>query len=430
MAGLTMTLETSKQTLLNTQLQIQTASHNISNAQNKGYARQKALVESNAAVYTPSGWLGTGATCTQIVETRDQFVEQQLRNAISDESQYTNLTTELSSVQTAFNDNGTTGISLALGAFWDSWDQLIQDPGSLSNQTDVYQAAQSLATAIQSTSERLNTIATDEIPGKLQDTVDTANTLIDKIAELNTAIANNESTGYQANDLRDARYQALSDLTALIPVKYSEDPSGVVTITTTDANGPKEIVSGGTATHITTDDTITGGQFGGLTTALSDLNGYIGRLDDFASSLITEVNTVHNQNGGPDVFAGSDAATITASTDFLSGQASADENTRASDMSSLQDSTITFADGKQSTFSQYLSDIQNQVGTASQQAQTSESFNKALHTQLDKQQQSVSGVSIDEETVDLLQFQQVYQAAAKVIDITAQLLTTVINLVK
>jgi flagellar hook-associated protein 1 len=430
MPGLTLTLETAKQTLLNTQVQIQTASHNISNAGNKGYARQTALVESNAAVYTPSGWLGTGATATQVVETRDQFVEQQLRNAISDESQYTNESTELSSIQTAFNDNGSTGISQALGAFWDSWSQLVQDPGSLSNQTGVYQAAQNLATTIQSTSQRLNTIATDEIPGKLQDTVDQANTLINKIADLNTAIANSESSGFPANDLRDSRYQALSDLSALIPVQYSQDSNGVVTVTTTDQNGPLTIVSGGTATPITTSSTITGGQFGGLTSSLADVNGYIDRLNDFAGTLITQVNTIHNQNGGPDVFTGTDASTITASTDFLSGQSTADENTRASQMSSLQESTITFTDGKQSTFSQYLSDIQNQVGTDSQIAQTNESFNTALHTQLDTQQQSVSGVTIDEETVNLLQFQQVYQAAAKVIDLANQMLSAVINIVQ
>lgn len=429
-AGLMLTLDTAKQTLLNTQIEIQTASHNISNAQDTGYARQQALVVANPAVYTPAGWLGTGANVSQVVELRDQFVEQRLRDANSDLSQYTNVATELGSIQTAFNDDGSTGISQALGAFWDSWDQLVQDPSSLSNQTNVYQAAQSLATTIQSTSQRLTTIATNDIPGQLQDTVNQANTLISKIADLNTAIANSESTSFPANDLRDQRYQALSDLSALIPVKYSEDSTGVVTVTTTDASGPLTIVSGGTATPITTSSTITGGQFGGLTSSLSDLNGYIDRLNDFAGTLITQVNAIHTQNGGPVVFTGTDAATITASTNFLSGQSSADENTRASQMSSLQESTITFTDGKQSTFLQYLSDIQNQVGTDSQQAQTNESFNTALQTQLQTQQQLVSGVSIDEETVDLMQFQQVYQAAAKVVDLTSQMLNALMAVIQ
>jgi flagellar hook-associated protein 1 FlgK len=430
MLGLNLTLDTAKQTLLNTEVQIQTASNNISNAANTGYAKETAVVQSNPDLYTPAGWLGTGATVTNITQSRDQFVEQELRDATSNASQYSNLTTELGSIQTAFNDDGSTGISQALGAFWDSWDQLVQNPSELSNQTSVYQAAQGLASTIQATSQRLTTIATNDIPNQLQDTVNQANTLINQIANLNTAIANNSSVGSQPNALIDQRYQALSSLSSLIPVSYSQNASGVVTVTTTDASGPLTIVQGGTATPISTASTITGGQFGGLTQSLTDLNGYINRLNDFAGTLITQVNQIHTQDGGQAVFSGTDAATITASTDFLQGQTTANETTIASQMSSLQDSTITFTDGKQSTFSQYLSDIMNQVGTDSQQAQTDQTFNTSLQTQLQTQQQAVSGVSIDEETVNLIQFQQVYQAAAKVVDVTNQMLNSLMAVIQ
>ena len=251
-----------------------------------------------------------------------------------------------------------------------------------------------------------------------------ANTLINQIANLNTAIADDSSTGFQPNALIDQRYQALSQLSSLIPVNYSEDSNGIVTVTTTDAGGPLTIVSGGTATPISTASTITGGQFGGLTDSLTDLQGYITRLNDFASTLINQVNTIQTDNGCPAVFTGTDASTITASTTFLNGQSSATETTVASQMSSLQDSTITFLDGKQGTFSDYLSDIMNQVGTDSEAAQTNQTFNTSLQSQLQTQQQTVSGVSLDEETVNLIQFQQVYQAAAKVVDVTAQMLSS------
>ncbi len=48
--------------------------------------------------------------------------------------------------------------------------------------------------------------------------------------------------------------------------------------------------------------------------------------------------------------------------------------------------------------------------------------------QLDGQCAAVSGVSLDEEAADLIRFQRAYQAAARVIDVTNQLLDTVINL--
>ena len=191
MAGLTLTLNIAAQTLQNTQLEIQTASNNISNASTTGYATETAVQTENPSIHTTSGWLGTGATISQITQARDQFLEQQLMNAMSDDSQYTSLSSELTSIQSACADSGDDGISQALGNFFDSWSTLSQDPTGLSEQTGVYSAAKSLASAVQSTYNQLNQIAT-QIPGQIQNTVNQANTLINQIAQLNTAIAQNQ----------------------------------------------------------------------------------------------------------------------------------------------------------------------------------------------------------------------------------------------
>lgn len=430
MGGLSLTLETAKSTLLNTQTQIQAASNNISNASSKTYAREQVVLTSNPAFRTSGGWVGTGASVSQIVQLRDQYIEQRLRNSISDENKYSSMSTQLGMVEDAFADDGSTGISEMLGNFWDSWDALGQDPTSTTNQTTVYNAATNLADSIRSTYSNLQDIA-DQLPDEIQDTVDQANTLINNIATLNEQISEIEgSSGYSANDLRDQRYSALQSLAALIPVNYSEDSSGLVTITTTDASGALTIVSGGTATPISDTNTITGGQLGGLKAAQTDLSGYMDQLDDLAATLIDQVNTLHSSNSGTAVFTGTDASTITASTDFLSGQTSADEMSRAQQIAALQDSEVTFTDGTTATFTKYLANIQKQMGLDTQQAQTAETYNKALHSDLDTQQQSVSGVSIDEETVDLLQYQQVYQAAAKIVDITSQMLSALMAAVQ
>ena len=49
MGGLTLTLNTAEQTLLNTQVEIQTSSSNISNANNTSYSRQIAVQQDNPA---------------------------------------------------------------------------------------------------------------------------------------------------------------------------------------------------------------------------------------------------------------------------------------------------------------------------------------------------------------------------------------------
>jgi flagellar hook-associated protein 1 FlgK len=207
----------------------------------------------------------------------------------------------------------------------------------------------------------------------------------------------------------------------------------MVTVTTNETiNGTSSqvtIVSGETGTHITTSSAVTGGQLGGLLQAQTDLNGYIGRLNTFASTLISQVNTLHQANKGTAVFSGSDASSITASSTFLNNVDS-NESSRALNIANLQGTSLNFPDGTTGTLQQYLSDFQQQIGSDTQQANTNASFNQSLQTELQQQQQSVSGVSIDEELVNVIQYQQIYEAAAKVVETTASMMDTVISMVQ
>ncbi|MGA3116903.1 MAG: flagellar hook-associated protein FlgK [Syntrophobacteraceae bacterium] len=435
MGGLTVTLYTALQTLENTQTEIQTASNNISNASTAGYATETAVQTENPAVLTPSGWLGNGATISQITQSRDQFLEQQLMNAKSSDSQYTSLSSELTSIQSACSDSGDSGISQALGNFFDAWNTLAQNPTGLSEQTGVYSAAQNVASALQSTYSQLNDIAA-QMPGQINNVVNQANSLIDQIAQLNTAIVNSQAPTSQPNNLIDERYEAMDSLAQLIPVSFSQDPAtGMVTVTTTNANGPLTVVSGSTGTHITTPPAYTSGQLGGLLTAQTDLigpngtTGYIGQLNTFASTMISAVDKISTDNGGTDVFTGADASSIAASTDFMSGQTSAELSTCAQAMSNLQDNQVAFTDGTNATPEQYLSNIQQTVGDDVQQASSNQSFYDSLQTQLQTQQQSVSGVSVDQEMVNVIQDQQVYEEAAKVVETVDTLMGAVISMV-
>jgi flagellar hook-associated protein 1 FlgK len=48
--------------------------------------------------------------------------------------------------------------------------------------------------------------------------------------------------------------------------------------------------------------------------------------------------------------------------------------------------------------------------------------------QLDKMREQISGVSMDEETANLLQYQRAFDASAKVISVADQCLETVLNI--
>ncbi|MEN6441094.1 MAG: flagellar hook-associated protein FlgK [Syntrophobacter sp.] len=445
MGGLSLTLEIAKKTLLNTQVEINTTSHNISNADTEGYARQTAVQTADYATRTYGGWIGNGSSISSIVQSRDQFIEAQLRDATSNASKYSTLASQLKSVQSSFSDDGSTGISEALGKFWDSWDQLSQNAEGVSEQTSVYATADNLAETIRTSYEQLSTYATDTIPSEIEDTVKDANSLIHKIADYNTAILKSETSSSKANDLRDARYQALTELSALIPVDFTEDANGIATLTTTDASGTVTLVTGGKVNNeLATDSTISGGKLGGLRESLDDVNSYMDRLNSFAEQLITNVNQLHAKttdgtNDGPEVFTatGTDyAATITASTDFLSGQDATEEASRAVALSGLQDTNVTFTftdptePSTTSTLSSFLSDLQERIGSNTEVAKTRQTYYGTIETSLSQQQQSVSGVSLDEELVQIIKLQHIYQAAAKIIDATSSLLDTVVSLGK
>lgn len=450
MAGLTLTLETAKDTLLNSQVAIQTSSHNISNADNATYSRQVVSFATNPAIRIGSGYLGTGAHAASITQMRDGYVEQKLSDATSQESMYKTLLSRLQSVQASVADDGSTGISQAMGAFWSAWNTASSNPAGQTEQTGVYQSANNLVNTISNAYQSLKSTADTDLPKAIGDDVTKVNSLLSQLADYNQQIMKNETPGHPANDLRDARYGVMQQLSALVPTKFTEDAAtGAVTATMNDGGTAVTLVSGSmsgslqysASTHLLSytqadgtsvtpaANSVSGGEIGGLLTASSDVESYIQKLNDFTGALITQVNSIHTQGGGPSVFSGTDASNIAVVSGFMSGQDPATEASRALQISQLQDATVSFgATPVSSTFSGYISGFQQQIGLDEQNASTQADFNSTLVSNLTAQQQSVSGVSIDEETVDMLKYQQIYQAAAKIVSMAADMLKTVIDM--
>lgn len=69
----------------------------------------------------------------------------------------------------------------------------------------------------------------------------------------------------------------------------------------------------------------------------------------------------------------------------------------------------------------------NTIGNTTSQLNAAATAQTTLVSQITSQQQSVSGVNIDEEATNLLQFQQLYQANSKVIQTAESLFQTLIQ---
>ncbi len=102
------------------------------------------------------------------------------------------------------------------------------------------------------------------------------------------------------------------------------------------------------------------------------------------------------------------------------------DNTNALNIAGLSMTEI--SNLSNSTFNDYYGGIVSSVGIMSKSASDSLIYDDNLRFELEKKRDAVSGVSLDEEAVNLIRFQRAYEAGAKIIQLTDELLETIINL--
>ena len=103
-------------------------------------------------------------------------------------------------------------------------------------------------------------------------------------------------------------------------------------------------------------------------------------------------------------------------------------NGNALSMLNLRDKTMVSIDGvSQATVTDAYSQMIGSLGVIVQGGATAADISKALQTSSEQTLSSISGVNLDEEAARLIQFQQSYQAAAKVLQIAQSLFTTLLQ---
>jgi flagellar hook-associated protein 1 FlgK len=166
------------------------------------------------------------------------------------------------------------------------------------------------------------------------------------------------------------------------------------------------------------------------------------RLDEFALGLVENINTIHRQgyglngNTGVDFFDSdsTSAGNIRLGSMILNdldniaaGKTNAPgDNSNALDIASLSEA-LTMNDNSQ-TFNDHYSSTVAQIGLKKEIYNSNLQETEAVQTQLANTRQSVQGVILDEELTEMIKFQQAFAAAARVVDLADDLMTTVINM--
>ena len=142
MAGLFDTFTVAKRGLFVQQGNINTASHNIANAQTPGYSRQRADVVTTRPFGGNSkfdscgyGQIGTGAQITQINRIRNEFIDYQVRTETTNQGTLNSTYQYLYQVEDILNETTSTGIQGALSKFYDAFQELAKAPSKEDNRT-------------------------------------------------------------------------------------------------------------------------------------------------------------------------------------------------------------------------------------------------------------------------------------------------------
>ncbi|MCC7105645.1 MAG: flagellar hook-associated protein FlgK [Chloroflexi bacterium] len=438
------------------QTAINTTDHNIANANTPGFSRQIVQLETTPPFTVPGlssvagvGQLGTGVAAAAIGRARDGFLDLQYRGEASklQQSQVTEDT--LGRVEGALQEPSDTGIGAELSRFFQAWRDLASNPTDSAARTVVLQQAATLTDRLHQAAQQLQAIGQD-LNDQVASAVTDVNDLAQRIATLNLQIVQVESSGQQANDLRDQRDLMLDRLAALTPITTAEQPDGVVNVwigghalvsignvdgLTTTPTGP----GGAWEVRFSSDNALispTAGKLRGLLDARDQLvPAYQSQLDGLAANLASTVNALHTTGYGLDgltgraFFSGNTAATIVVDPTVAGdpkkvGVAGATgrvgDNSVAAAIAALE------SDAQPTAESLYQALVTG-LGSASSSAQHATENHAILLQSITARRQAVSGVSLDEETVNLLRYQRAYEAAARVITAVDQLLNKLIN---
>jgi flagellar hook-associated protein 1 len=409
------------------QAAIDTTGENISNANTPGYTRQVVNTGESGPLSIPAlsepgagADLGTGVDVTSISRMRDQFLDVQYRAQNTQTSNANTMSAQLQQVQTAINEPSSDGLQTQLDTFYSDWSALANDPTSQAAQTAVIDDGQTLASMFNSVSSQMSTVqsqASQEY-ASLTGTSGQVEQDAQQIATLNGQISQATEAGQTPNSLLDERDNLLDDLSGLAQISVTNQSDGSVTVNFGDASTP--LVSGTTVTWPQTLTSASGGQLGALLNLSSSsgpIGQYLSSLDGVASQVISSVNAL--QPSSP-FFSGTSASTIAVSATASSIQTSSSSTSGA-------DLAQSIANLKGGAADQAYSAFVAQVGNGVSSAETTQTTAQAVLTAVSNQRQSVSGVSLDEEMTKLINYQQAYEASARVMNAIDSTLNTLIT---
>ncbi|ACV61587.1 flagellar hook-associated protein FlgK [Desulfofarcimen acetoxidans DSM 771] len=430
MSGTFFGLEIGKRALQANKTGMDVTGNNVANANTTGYSRQRVNLVTGPP-YTGSGYqLGTGVNVGDIERIRNNYIDGQVRSNLSQIGYQEKEQNVLQKVEALFPYSVNEGMQVYLNDFFNGWQEVNENPLDKGIQAGVLEKGKALAAAMNQSYEQLGIIRKD-VDTEHTDLVSQVGKLTERIVKVNESIA--KSHAENNNVLLDERDLLLDRLAKLVKIDatMNNDNKALVDVS---VNGVALIT--GTANNFNAanfDTPDVGGSVGSLINTGSRIDNYKEKLEKLANAIAEEINGLYTGEGKffKDLSNASDSKTLNNNKIIeLDDNASVDPQI-ALEAAQLRNKKIdSLGEDEGITFESYYQDLMVTIGEESNSAgQLLETY-EAIGDQLFAQRESVSGVSIEEEMTNLLQYQYGYQAASKIITTIDQMLETLLGIIR
>ena len=437
---------------------------NISNVNTPGYSRQRIVLETKAPMTAyPEGMIGNGVYLKTVQRVYDRFLNNRLNTALQDQHRWEARQSVVQQVEAVFQETEETGLSSRIGGFFNAWQDIASNPTGYAERLTVIGKAKDLALGLKQAYDSLTSLQR-ETDAQIRDGVNAVNSLATNLNALNDQIVRMKQRGQNPNDLEDKRDAMLADLAEYVDFTTNESSEGLVTVTLADgkvlvgrppegklvavddADGLAKIAWSSDPGTPITGQIGSGKMKGWIESRDGTIQNGLDRMDALAKAIRDAVNPLHQAGkgldgvGGRDFFIGTGASDLAvhpdieanptwiaaASADAIDGTLAAD-NRNALAMAALVNQAV--SDLGSATFSQYAAWSAAQVGQDVRNASQNLSYQKAVVSQLQNVRDSISGVSLDEEMANLIQYQHAYAASARMITTVNQMMQDLVTMV-
>ncbi len=474
MAGLTSALNAGKTSLGVNQKSIEIIGNNISNLNTEGYSRQSAVLTAYPSMNFGGFFIGQGVVVSNISRDHDVFVTNMLQDKSIEYGLYNGQTQALSELERNFTI-GEENISTEINRYFDSWQELSANPSGLVERDIVIQRGELLTEKFHLAVNDLNKVKTN-INDSIVSKVDAINSKINEIADLNDRIFTIEVQGQTANGSRDRRDTLVKELSESLGVKTYEDKQGMTAVI---LNNGLPLVQGNMAMEI---EAIPNGSdvdlvlhVGGVTKPLSlrslggEFEGLLKMRDEFIPELKDDldrlaweisgaVNEQHFAGAGLDSVTGRNFFSINtgpwpappgppdpwidASRNI--GMALTDSNHVAAAAAPTPPATVAPGDNRNAlilsslgeeylidgsdTFGAYYGKITARVGLAANMNELALIGAEDAMVQLQNVRDGLAGVSLEEEMINLIQYQRGFESSAKFLSTVDEMMGSLIQM--